>query len=195
MNFWAGIGRISGLAAVVVAAVALSACSMAGVAFAPMPGKKPQMVAKAAPAPEPAVREESAEPVALLAFAPSDDRPVADGPAEVNGLISKYASLYGVPESLIHRVVKRESGYNPGARNGPYWGLMQIRHDTARSMGYRGDAAGLLDPDTNLRYGVKYLRGAYLVGGRNHDMAVRHYSRGYYYDAKRQGMLEEVGLR
>ena len=39
---------------------------------------------------------------------------------------------------------------------------MQISHATARSMGYSGSPAGLLDADTNLKYAVKYLRGAYL---------------------------------
>jgi soluble lytic murein transglycosylase-like protein len=100
-----------------------------------------------------------------------------------------------VPEALIHRVIVRESGYNPAARNGPYYGLMQIRYDTAMSMGYKGPASGLLDADTNLRYGVKYLAGAYKVAGGSHDGAVSGYSRGYYYDAKRLGLLEEVGLR
>ncbi len=100
-----------------------------------------------------------------------------------------------MPESLVRRVVARESGFNPGARNGPYYGLMQIRHDTARSMGYRGEPSGLLDAETNLKYAVKYLRGAYLVARSNPDMAVRFYASGYYYDAKRMGLLEEVGLR
>ena len=138
--------------------------------------------------------------VLLAAFpaacARREDMPAAAaGSAEVNRLISRYARAYDVPESLVHRVVKRESTYNPKARNGPYLGLMQIRHDTARSMGYQGDAAGLLDADTNLRYAVKYLRGAYIVGGYNQDAAVRNYSSGYYYDAKRQGLLKEAGLR
>ena len=113
----------------------------------------------------------------------------------VDGLITKYAMIYDVPESLIRRVVQRESGFNPAARNGPYYGLMQIRHDTARSMGYSGSAAGLLDAETNLKYAVKYLRGAYIVAGYNSDGAVRNYARGYYYDAKKQGLLKEVGLR
>ena len=54
---------------------------------------------------------------------------------------------------------------------------------------------GLLDAETNLKYAVKYLAGAYIVGGRNEDQAMRYYSRGYYYAAKRQGLLEETGLR
>jgi soluble lytic murein transglycosylase-like protein len=169
------------------AALLLSACSMAGLqGFKPAPAHgKPLAVAKAeTPVEEPA-------PFVALAYAESP----RGGSADVNGLISKYAAYYDVPESLVHRMVKRESGYNPRARNGPYWGLMQIRHDTARSMGYKGDAAGLLDADTNLRYAVKYLKGAYIVGGYSQDAAVRNYSRGYYYDAKRQGLLEETGFR
>ncbi len=94
----------------------------------------------------------------------------------------------------MRRVVKRESNFNPRARNRVYWGLMQIRHDTARGMGYEGTAQGLLDAETNLKYAVKYLRGAYIVADGNHDLAVRFYARGYYYDAKRMGMLDETGL-
>ncbi len=120
--------------------------------------------------------------------------PPADA-SHMDGLVSKYALMYNVPEALVHRVIRRESGYNAKARNGPYYGLMQISYATAQSMGYRGPAAGLLDADTNLRYSVKYLSGAYLVGGNDADAAVRNYSRGYYYDAKRQGLLEAVGLR
>ena len=41
---------------------------------------------------------------------------------------------------------------------------------------------------------MKYLRGAYLVADGNHDRAVGFYARGYYYDAKRLGLLEETGL-
>lgn len=189
------IVRLAQGAAALAAAAMLSACSAANFAnFAPMPGNKARPVAVASvtpaakPAAAPAVEETS---VALLSFA---EQP-RSGPADVNRLISKYAAHYDVPESLVHRVVKKESGYNPGARNGPYWGLMQIRHDTARSMGYRGDAAGLLDADTNLKYAVKYLRGAWIVGGYSQDAAVRNYQRGYYYDAKRQGLLKQAGLR
>lgn len=132
---------------------------------------------------------------------------VPDGPAEdivwaapgtprgeVDRLIAKYAALYEVPETLVRRVVKRESNFNPKARNGPYWGLMQILPQTAKGMGYQGTAQGLLDAETNLKYAVKYLRGAYLVAAGNHDRAVRFYASGYYYDAKRKGMLEETGL-
>jgi soluble lytic murein transglycosylase-like protein len=95
----------------------------------------------------------------------------------------------------VHRVVIRESTHRPRARNGPYYGLMQIHPQTARTMGHRGPAAELLDADTNLKYAVKYLRGAWLVADRDPDAAVMWYARGYYYEAKRKGLLEETGLR
>src|SRR5690349_6138978 len=93
-------------------------------------------------APQPALRS------TIVATA----EPTAATPTVIGALVDKYAALYNVPASLIHRVIVRESGYNPKARNGPYWGLMQIRYDTATSMGYHGPASGLLDADTNLRY-------------------------------------------
>lgn len=109
----------------------------------------------------------------------------------IDDIISRYSLEYGVPEKLVHRVVHRESRYNSKAfnRNG-YFGLMQISYPTAKSMGYDGPPGGLLDAETNLKYAIKYLRGAYIVADTNHDNAVRLYARGYYYDAKRKGMLD-----
>ena len=116
------------------------------------------------------------------------------GAGELDRLIARYAAVYEVPETLVRRVVKRESNFNPKAYNRGHYGLMQIKPQTARTMGYRGEPSGLLDAETNLIYAVKYLRGAYLVADGNHDRAVRFYAAGYYYDAKRRGMLDETGL-
>ncbi len=132
--------------------------------------------------------------VVSLAYAgPKTETPA--GQSQIDALIARSAAEHGVPVELVRRVVKRESNFNPKARNRIYYGLMQIRHDTARSMGYQGSPSGLLDAETNLRYGVRYLRGAWMVADGNQDRAVRLYSSGYYYHAKRKGMLKEVGLR
>lgn len=124
--------------------------------------------------------------------APGDPLPATavEAPAELSKLIKHYAGIYGVPESLVHRVVHRESRYNPKAyhKNG-YWGLMQIKYSTAKSMGYDGPPEGLLNAETNLKYAIKYLRGAWLVADNSNDNAIRLYARGYYYDAKRKGLL------
>ena len=114
---------------------------------------------------------------------------------QMRALIRKYAGIHDIPESLLHRVIQRESNYNPAARNGPYYGLMQILPQTARTMGYRSTPSGLLDAETNLKYAGRYLRGAWLVARRNESRAVMWYAKGYYYEAKRRGMLDETGLR
>ena len=136
-----------------------------------------------------------AAPENPAAQALSQPRKIAARSPELDALIEQYAAHHAIPVTLLRRVVNRESTFNPAARNGPYWGLMQILPATARTMGYQGTPEGLLDAETNLIYAGKYLRGAYMVADGDHDLAVRYYSRGYYYDAKRRGMLEETGLR
>lgn len=69
---------------------------------------------------------------------------------------------------------------------------MQIRHATARGLGYTGSAAGLLDANTNLTYAVAYLANAYRVAGGNERRAVSLYQSGYYYEAKRKGLQSEL---
>lgn len=133
------------------------------------------------------------KPVVEVAPAPSV-APLPDQRAKLDRLISHYADVYDVPQDLVHRVVRRESNYRPTAYSKGNWGLMQIRHATAKGMGYEGKPEGLLDAETNLRFAVRYLRGAYMVAGGDKDQAIRLYQRGYYYDAKRAGLLTETGL-
>ncbi len=106
--------------------------------------------------------------------------------------IAHYAALYEVPESLIRRSIRRESGYNPLARNGPYWGLMQIRYDTARGMGYRGTPKGLLNADANLKYAGRYLANAWILSRGDESRAIALYAGGYYYVARNKHMLDQM---
>lgn len=114
---------------------------------------------------------------------------------ELRALIRKWAAIHDIPESLLHRVIQRESDYNAAARHGPYWGLMQILPQTARGMGFTGKDSDLLNPEVNLHYAGKYLRGAWIVSGGDQDKAIMWYAKGYYYEAKRLGLLKETGLR
>ena len=73
-------------------------------------------------------------------------------------IIERYASLNGVPLSLAHAVITVESNYKPNSlgKAGEV-GLMQIKPATAKLMGYSGSKTGLFDPETNIKYGMKYL--------------------------------------
>jgi soluble lytic murein transglycosylase-like protein len=107
--------------------------------------------------------------------------------ADYDGLVASHASANGVPEALVHRVIVRESRYQPKlVGRGGTIGLMQIKLATARALGYTGDADGLRDPNTNLAYGTKYLAGAYRAANGDHARAMHYYASGYYQAARRQ---------
>jgi soluble lytic murein transglycosylase-like protein len=107
--------------------------------------------------------------------------------ADYEAMVATHAQANGVPEALVHRVIVRESRYQPKlVGRGGTIGLMQIKLATARGMGYTGDAAGLRDPNTNLTYAVKYLAGAYRAANGDHQRAVRYYASGYYAATKRE---------
>lgn len=113
---------------------------------------------------------------------------------QMRRMVERAARDLDIPEALLHRVIQRESDYRADARNGPYYGLMQILPQTARTMGFRGEPSDLLDPEVNLRYAGRYLRGAWIVADHDMDRAVMLYARGYYYDARDRCLLVETGL-
>lgn len=95
-------------------------------------------------------------------------------------LIEKYAALNGVDSDLAHAIIQVESNYNPKTRGSAgEIGLMQIKPATARMMGYQGSAKGLYDPETNLRYGMKYLAMAQQLGGGATCSTVLKYNAGH----------------
>ena len=94
-------------------------------------------------------------------------------------LVARVSSDHGLPFELADAVVRIESRYNPGARNGPNVGLMQINALTAKSLGYGGPLNGLLEPETNLTYGLKYLAMAYKLAGGDMCGTVLRYQAGH----------------
>ena len=100
--------------------------------------------------------------------------------AAIEVLIVQHAKTHGLPVELVRLVIRRESNFNPRAVYRGNFGLMQIRLGTARALGYRGDAEGLLDPATNMAYGVPYLAGAYRAAHGDEARALVLYSRGYH---------------
>jgi soluble lytic murein transglycosylase-like protein len=76
----------------------------------------------------------------------------------VVAMIKSQAPAYGVPTWFALRIAKIESNYNPRARGaaGEY-GVYQMKCSTARGLGFRGNCSALLNPSTNVRYGLKHL--------------------------------------
>ncbi|MFI0843393.1 lytic transglycosylase domain-containing protein [Mesorhizobium sp. IMUNJ 23232] len=109
---------------------------------------------------------------------------VAAKPGGVAGpyhaVIARYAAEYGVPVSLAHAVISVESSYRPNMTGSAgEVGLMQIKPATARGLGYSGSVAGLYDPETNIRFGMKYLAMAHELGGGTTCGTILKYNAGH----------------
>lgn len=123
------------------------------------PGKKPDLVAKA--------RKEEVVTGGRTAGSYSD-------------IVARYASAYGVPVSLAHAVIRVESNYRVNARGSAgEVGLMQIKPSTARGLGYSGSLKGLYNPETNIKYGMKYLGMAHKLGGGSTCGTILKYNAGH----------------
>lgn len=95
-------------------------------------------------------------------------------------IVRRYAASYGVPVSLAHAVIQVESNYRADARGSAgEVGLMQIKPATARMMGYSGSVKDLFDPETNIRFGMKYLAKAHQLGGGTTCGTVLKYNAGH----------------
>ncbi|MEE9375508.1 MAG: transglycosylase SLT domain-containing protein, partial [Rhizobiaceae bacterium] len=95
-------------------------------------------------------------------------------------IIAKHARANGVPIRLAMAVVQVESSYRASARGAAgEIGLMQLMPRTARFIGYKGPLRSLYHPDTNIRYGMKYLGKAYRLGGGSVCGAILKYNAGH----------------
>lgn len=95
-------------------------------------------------------------------------------------LVDREARANGIPVALARAVVRIESNWKPNVtgRAGEV-GLMQIKHQTARGVGYRGSRAKLYEPATNIRWGMRYLAGAYRLAGGDTCGTVMRYQGGH----------------
>ena len=89
----------------------------------------------------------------------------ADRSHAYDDFIALQAQKHGVPESLVHRILRRESRYDPKVFHNHCYGLMQIKYGTARSMGFNGAPNNLFDPYVNMTYAIPYLANAYRIAG------------------------------
>ncbi len=87
-------------------------------------------------------------------------------PQKYSDIVSRYATLYDLPEHFIYSVIKAESGFDKDAVS-PVGavGLMQIMPSTfvwlTELTGEEINMERLSDPEINIRYGCFYLRYLY----------------------------------
>ncbi|RWO30164.1 MAG: lytic transglycosylase domain-containing protein [Mesorhizobium sp.] len=108
-------------------------------------------------------------------------KPAAAGDSgQYSTIIERHAASNGVPVSLAKAVIMIESRFQPNqvGRAGEI-GLMQIKPSTARMMGYSGSIKGLHDPETNIKYGMKYLAMARNLGDGTTCGTILKYNAGH----------------
>ena len=92
-------------------------------------------------------------------------------PREYREYVTKYAELYEVPEALVYAVIRTESRFQADAVSpAGAVGLMQLMPATFRDISDNIldeflDDGMIRDPETNIRYGVCYLRWLYRTLG------------------------------
>lgn len=95
-------------------------------------------------------------------------------------IIERYASENGVSIELAQAVITVESNYEVySLGKAGEVGLMQIKPATAAMMGYSGSTTGLFDPETNIKYGMKYLGKAQRLGDGTTCGTILKYNAGH----------------
>jgi len=106
--------------------------------------------------------------------------PAAAGSHPYSAIVARYAASYGVPVSLANAVIRIESNYQPNKTGSAgEVGLMQIKPATARMLGYSGSTKALYNPETNIKYGMKYLAMAHDLGGGTTCGTILKYNAGH----------------
>lgn len=181
------------------AAVAIKAARLAGAArpARPTAGRSVLSAALAPAAAVPATIAAVAETAGAVTVAAADGtakayeavsdrledtfrgRDTITGDAAIDRLIERAAAENGIPSGLAYAVVRVESNYNPKAKGVGVYGLSQIQPATARGLGFAGRTGDLYDPEINLRYGMKYLAGAWEKSGGDICGAAMKYKGGH----------------
>lgn len=92
---------------------------------------------------------------------------------------------------LLLALAMIESSKNPKAVNKPHYGLLQIKYETAKMLGFRNRPQALLDWKTNIHLGSKYLNQK-LAEYHSPKAAVAAYNAGAAYICKR-GLSNDDG--
>ncbi|MCW1840245.1 transglycosylase SLT domain-containing protein [Prosthecomicrobium hirschii] len=112
----------------------------------------------------------------------------------VRSLIEREAEALKVPPKLALAVFVTESGLDAGKR-GPDGriGVTQVSYRIAKALGYQGSEKALSDPETNIRWGMKYLAGAYKRADGDICRTTMKFQGGHYVEKQTQLHLAYCG--
>ena len=105
-------------------------------------------------------------------------------PDTYDTLFYNASVAYDVPFAWLKAIAGTESDWNPNAyRDEPKigdasYGLMQLLTKTAYALGYRGEAEGLYDPETNINLGAALIAQNISRFGEDFDAVYSAYNSG-----------------
>jgi hypothetical protein len=86
---------------------------------------------------------------------PEPSAPSIQPPADLNDIIDKASSTYGVDKGLITSVIRAESDFDANSTSSKgAMGLMQLMPDTAKGLG----VTNAYDPEQNVMAGTRFLK-------------------------------------
>jgi len=98
----------------------------------------------------------------LAGAAGKDQSGFAKAHPEFDPFIAAASKQFNIQPEVFKAWIARESGFNPNAKNGKHWGLLQISPEeattTAKQLGWASDW-NRLDPEKNIMAGGAILRG------------------------------------
>lgn len=95
-------------------------------------------------------------------------------------IVDRQAADAGIPADIVRAVVRVESDWDRDLTGlAGEIGLMQIKPETAREMGFKGKNDELYNPETNIRWGVAYLAAAYKLASGNLCQTILKYNGGH----------------
>jgi soluble lytic murein transglycosylase-like protein len=100
--------------------------------------------------------------------------------AEIRKTIERETARTNLPADIAEAVIFVESGYNSAVIGSTgELGLMQVRLETAATLGFKGNATELAEPDLNIHYGVLHLSRAWRLAGGDLCRTLMKYRAGH----------------
>ena len=99
-------------------------------------------------------------------------------------VIITAAKTIGVPSSLLLAICSHETGlthkinYNDGKSH--TFGMCQVKHETAKMLGFKGSEKDLMRPEVNAKYAAKYLKYQFKRYNNNWCKSTSAYNAGSY---------------
>lgn len=102
-------------------------------------------------------------------------------------IVLAAAKVAKVSGTILLAICTQESGLQnittPNDGDSPSIGICQVKYETAKMLGFTGQASGLENPKTNAKWAAEYLKYQYERYGHNWHKTISAYNAGRYQES------------